>query len=283
VRGPVARGRGPWWRPWVVAAFWLGVWQAAATALGHPILLVGPWDVAVRLVELVPTGAFWAAIGHTLLRIAVGFAAAALVGSLLAAASAAWAWVDALLAPVIAAIRATPVVSFIILVLIWANSSVLAAIVSFLMALPIMHATVLEGIRHRDVRLLEMVDVFDVPWARRVLAVDVPAVLPFFVAGCRTGIGLAWKSGIAAEVIGLPTGSIGEQLYQAKLFLATADLFAWTVVVVALSSLMERLVVWALERAQARLSGPTTSPDPTPGPGPTTVASAVPPGNGGGA
>lgn len=232
----------------VAVGCWLVVWQVAAVTLDQPILLVGPWDVVVRLVELAPTGAFWATVARTLVNVVVGFTAAALLGVGLAAAAAASRWADALLAPPVATVRATPVVAFIILVLLWTDSSRLAAVVSFLMALPVMYANVLEGIRNRDVRLLEMARVFAVPWPRRLPAVDVPGVLPYFVAGCRTGIGLAWKSGIAAEVIGLPAGSIGEQMYQAKLFLATADLFAWTVVVVALAALTERAVLALLGR-----------------------------------
>jgi len=96
-----------------------------------------------------------------------------------------------------------------------------------------------------------MAAVFGVPLWRRLRAVDVPAVVPFLLAGARVAVGLAWKSGIAAEVIGLPQGSIGERLYQAKIWLSTADLFAWTVVIVVLSLLVERGVVALLARAGA--------------------------------
>ena len=167
--------------------------------------------------------------------------------------------VDALLTPLLTAVRSTPVVSFIILVLMWASSDRLSFVISFLMVLPIIYTNVLEGIRHRDRSLLEVARVFAVPLLRRLPAVDMPAVLPFFVAGCKVGVGLAWKSGIAAEVIGLPRGSIGEQLYQAKLFLSTADLFAWTVVIVAVSFGFERLVLATLSRVQVRVArGRTT-------------------------
>ncbi|WP_444664914.1 ABC transporter permease [Cellulomonas sp. CW35] len=236
----------------VAVVGWLVVWQLAAAAVDQHVLLVGPWDVAVRLTELVPTSAFWAAVTRTLVSIAAGFVLAVVVGVALAAACAASRWADAVVAPVVVTVRATPVVSFIILVLVWTDASRLALVVAFLMALPVLHATVLEGIRARDVRLLEMARVFAVPWPRRVTAVDVPQVLPFLVAGCRTGVGLAWKAGIAAEVIGLPAGTIGEQLYQARLFLATADVLAWTVVVVVLAALTERVVVAALDRAGGR-------------------------------
>jgi NitT/TauT family transport system permease protein len=241
-------------RPLLAVAFWLAVWQGASLAVGQKILLVGPWEVAVRLAELVPAADFWVTVGRTFGRITLGFVLAAIVGVLLATASAASKWVEAVIGPAVTAIRSTPVVSFIILVLIWADSARLATIVSFLMTLPIIHATVYEGIFHRDAGLLEVAAVFRVSRWRRLAAIDVPGVLPFFVAGCRTGVGLAWKSGIAAEVIGLPDGTIGERLYQAKLFLATADVFAWTAVIVVTSWGFEKLVRWLLALLQRRLA-----------------------------
>ncbi|NTW42791.1 MAG: ABC transporter permease subunit [Cellulomonadaceae bacterium] len=241
-------------RPVLVLAFWLGVWQVATVVVHQELLLVSPVGVIVRLSELVVTADFWATVAHTCVRIVAGFVAAAVVGALAAAVAATWRVVDALVTPLVTAIRSTPVVSFIILVLMWASSGQLAFVISFLMVVPVIYTTVLEGIGHRDVALLEVARVFEVPLLRRVAAVDLPAVVPFFAAGCRIGVGLAWKSGIAAEVIGLPQGSIGERLYDAKIFLSTADLFAWTVVVVALSFGIERLVVALLARAETRLA-----------------------------
>ena len=235
-------------------AFWLLVWQVAASAIGQQILLVSPGGALSRLGELVVTTGFWATVVHSLVRIGAGFLAAAVVGILTAALAETFAVVDALLTPLLAAIRSTPVVSFIILVLMWAGSGQLAFVISFLMVLPILYTNVLEGIRRRDRSLLEVAAVFQVPRLRRFAAIDIPSVLPFLVAGCKVGIGLAWKSGIAAEVIGLPQGSIGEQLYEAKIFLSSADLFAWTVVVVALSYGFERLVLLGLTRAERRLA-----------------------------
>ena len=257
-RGAASGGRrpGPVVRGALVVAFWVAVWQVAALAVG-PIVLAPPLRVVARLGELAPTADFWRTVGHSLLRIVLGFGAAGVAGVLGAAAAAAWRPVDALLTPAVKAVRAAPVVSFVILVLLWVGSEWLALVVAFLMVAPIVYATVLEGIRNRDRALLEMARVFRVPWRRRVLAIDGPQVLPYFVAACRAGMGLAWKAGIAAEVIGLPAGSIGERMYQAKLFLSSADLFAWTAVIVAASFATEWLVIAGLRWAERRVvSGP---------------------------
>jgi len=241
-------------RPLLVIAFWVAVWQLAAVAVDHEVLLVSPGGALARLGELIVTADFWGTVWHSLVRIGGGFLAASVVGVLGAAAAAASRVFDALVTPMLAAIRSTPVVSFIILVLMWASSGQLAFVISFLMVLPITYTNVLEGIRHRDRSLLEVATVFRVPVMRRLPAIDVPAVLPFFIASCRIGVGLAWKSGIAAEVIGLAQGSIGERLYEAKILLSSADLFAWTAVIIALSFGLEKLVLALLRRAELRLS-----------------------------
>ena len=241
-------------RPLLVIAFWLAVWQLAAVAVDQEILLVSPGGALARLGELIPTADFWGTVWHSLVRIGGGFLAASVVGVLGAAAAATSRVFDALVTPALAAIRSTPVVSFIILVLMWASSGQLAFVISFLMVLPITYTNVLEGIRHRDPALLEVATVFRVPLIRRMPAIDIPAVLPFFIASCKIGVGLAWKSGIAAEVIGLAQGSIGERLYEAKILLSSADLFAWTAVIIALSFGFEKLVLALLRRAELRLA-----------------------------
>jgi NitT/TauT family transport system permease protein len=237
-----------------VVAFWLAVWQLAALAVDQDILLVSPGGALTRLGELILTVDFWGTVGHSLVRIGGGFVVASVVGVLGAAAAATSRVFDALVTPALAAVRSTPVVSFIILVLMLPIRGQLAFVISFLMVLPITYTNMLEGIRHRDPALLEVATVFRVPFWRRLAAMDVPAVLPFFIASCKIGVGLAWKSGIAAEVIGLTGGSIGEQLYQAKILLNSADLFAWTAVIITVSFGFEKLVVWALRRIELRMS-----------------------------
>jgi NitT/TauT family transport system permease protein len=146
-----------------------------------------------------------------------------------------------------------PVVSFIILVLIWAGPKSLATVISCLMVLPVVFANLEEGLRQRDPKLRELAQVFGLGQGRRWLALWLPELWPYLTAACRVGLGLAWKAGVSAEVIGLTTGSIGERLYQAKIFLATADLFCWTAVIVLLAWACERLVLWLLAVGQRRL------------------------------
>jgi NitT/TauT family transport system permease protein len=209
-------------RVWSVL-LWLAVWQIAAMAIGHDILLVSPVTVVRRLVELAVTGSFWNSIGFSLLRIIGGFFLAAGTGLLFAAASYRFRAIEIMLEPPMQTIKAPPVASFVILILIWVPSRNLSVVISFLMVLPIMYTNVLAGIRSTDRQLLEMADVFRVPTGRRIRYIYVSQVLPYFRSACSVALGLGWKSGIAAEVIGIPVGSIGEKLYQSKIFLDTPD------------------------------------------------------------
>lgn len=223
------------------------VWQLAAAALGQSLLLPAPVAVAKRLWSLLPARGFLGTVGFSLGRISLGFLLGFSAAAALAVFSARWKWIEILLQPYIAAIKAVPVASFIILCLIAAGAGNLSVVISFLMVLPIVYTNLLSGLQSTDVKLLEMAKVFRLGYFRRLKYIYLPALRPSLLAAFQAGIGLAWKAGVAAEVIGIPAGSIGEMLYEAKVYLASADLFAWTVVIVGVSVACEKLAVGLLK------------------------------------
>lgn len=239
--------------------FWLAVWQAAAMAIGQEVFLVSPIQAAATLLQLLPQADFWQRIGFSAGRILLGFGLGAVVSVLLAVAAERRAWVETLLAPVMQLVKATPVASFIILALVWVSGKSLSVLISFLMVLPVLYGAVRTGIESADSQLLEMAKVFRLPLARRLKAIWLPAVLPAFRQGCSVALGICWKSGVAAEVIGLPDGSIGDALYRAKITLSTGELFAWTFVIILLSAGFEKLFLALLDRAVARVLGEEVS------------------------
>ena len=226
---------------------------AALWPNGH-LLLASPVSAALRLGELACTAAFWRAVGGSIAHIFGGFLLGCVLAAALAVLSARWRLVRELLAPLTAAVKAVPVVSFIILALVWLDSRSLSCFIAFLMVFPPVYLGVLEGIRQTDGKLLEMAKVFRVPLGRQVRGIYLPAVLPHFRTAVSLGLGLCWKAGIAAEVIGLPGGSLGERLYSAKVYFQTPDLFAWTAVIVAVSVAFEKLFL-ALVDALAGKAG----------------------------
>ena len=224
----------------VAWALWLVAWQLVSWAVAQPLLLPGPVEVAQALATLVATPGFWGKVGFSAARITGGCALAYGAALALAAASHASGPVRLLVRPPLVAIKSTPVACVVVLLLMWLGSANVSMAAVFLMALPGVYFPVLEGLGRVDRGRSEMLRVHGVVGVRRLLALTWPETLPFLVAASRTVLGMSWKAGVAAELIGMPLGSIGERIYQAKLLLDTPSLFAWTLVVIALASVWER-------------------------------------------
>ena len=235
--------------------FWLAVWQAAAMAIGQEVFLVSPVQALRCLLRLLPQADFWHRVGFSAGRILLGFGLGVVCSAALAVAAEICPAAEILIAPVLQLVKATPVASFIILALVWVRGSSLSVLISFLMVLPVLYGAVRTGIRAADPQLLEMAKVFRLPLGRRLRAVWLPAVLPAFRQGCSVALGICWKSGVAAEVIGLPNGSIGDALYRAKITLSTGELFAWTFVIILISAAFEKLFLRALDAVSRALIG----------------------------
>ena len=235
--------------------FWLAVWQAAAMAIGQEVFLVSPVQALRCLLRLLPQADFWHRVEFSAGRILLGFGLGVVCSAALAVAAEICPAAEVLIAPVLQLVKATPVASFIILALVWVSGQSLSILISFLMVLPVLYSAVRTGIESADVQLLEMAQVFHLPLVRRVKAIWLPAILPAFRQGCSVALGICWKSGVAAEVIGLPDGSIGDALYRAKITLSTGELFAWTFVIILLSAGFEKLFLALLDKAVARVLG----------------------------
>ena len=221
------------------AVFWTALWAFAAKKVGNELLLPTPWQTLTRLWTLAGTAAFRHAALASILNILRGFAWGALCGTLLAIPTALFLGADTLLSPLNAIVRATPVASFIILALIWIDSTDVPSFIAFLMVTPIVWSALRTAIRGIDPQLKEMTRSYRMPFLRRLRYLYLPSVLPSYVTSLTTALGLAWKAGIAAEVLCRPKGTIGNHLYESKIYLETTDLFAWTLTVILLSVLME--------------------------------------------
>ncbi len=234
-----------------VLLFWIGVWQFAFTLVSDrygEILLVSPLGVLKRLSVLVGTRDFWVDTFSSLLRVTMGYLSGVVVAVIFAVLTSCSAFCKALFSPILSLIKTTPVTSFILLALVWIQKDGVAVFISFLMVLPVIWSNVSKGIGETDKGMLEMAKVFGLSPMKKLKAIYLHSVMPYFVAGCTTALGFAWKAGIAAEVLSTPAKSIGYNLYRSKINIETADLFAWTAVVIILSVMFEKLVVFILRR-----------------------------------
>ena len=236
-------------------AFWLIIWQIASLLIGEELFLPSPIGVIRRLFEIAFLPQFISSIAFTLFRIILGFVLSVAAATLLAVLSCVSRLASALIDPVVKIIRATPVASIVILALVWISSRNLSVIISFMMVFPIVYSNVLEGIRNTDRKLLEAAANYRMRPVKKVRYVYMPSVLPYFNAAIKAALGPAWKSGIAAEVIALPDGSIGERVYEAKIYLSTPDLFAWTLVIIILAFLFERFFLFLSGMLSRRIEG----------------------------
>lgn len=230
------------------AVFWLLIWQLAAMAMKNSIVFVGPVDMFRSLGEQIQEKEFCLSVGNSSLKIMGGFLIAFLCAVFTAAAAFRLKWLKILLEPVVQLAKSVPVASFVVLLLILAGSENLSLFIVFLMVFPIIYVNMLHGLEHVDVQMLEMARVFHMsPW-KKFLYIYRPAFLPFLISGSKVALGMSWKSGVAAEIIGVPSHSIGERLYMAKIYLNTDSLFAWTLVIIVLSMAYEKLFLGLLKK-----------------------------------
>lgn len=235
-------------RPLAAAVFWLAVWQFLAWRVDSVLFLPTPLAVVIRLYGLVQTIPFWQAAFLTLFRILLGILSGTILGVILACLACLSPWLDAILSPAVKVIRATPVASFILLVFLWTDRGRVPIIIAALMVLPVVWGNVVRGIRECDPKLLEFAKAYRFSRLKTARLVRLPAIKPYFLSAVTTSMGLAWKSGVAAEALIWPKLAIGTQIYNSKLSLETTDLFAWSAVVIVLSLALEKLVFLLLRR-----------------------------------
>ena len=231
-----------------VLLLYLLLWTTAARAVDVPLLLPAPAAVMTRLLSLLPQRTFWLTLGGTLLRTLEAYVLGVALAVLLAALCCRFRAADLLLSPLLSAVRATPVTSFIVLALVWLSSARVPVLTGLLMTLPVVYSAVVQAVRAVDGRLLEMARVHGFGPGRTLRHIIVPSVLPAFVESCLAAIGLCWKAVVAAEVIGVPRLAVGSRLYEAKIYLETDSLLAWTLSIVLLSVLLEALLRRAARR-----------------------------------
>ncbi len=224
---------------WVIL-LWIALWQFFSVLVDEQILLASPLSVFKKLVSLVCELYFWQSILFSLFRLSFGFILAVVVGILFSFISHKSKIFKQIISPFILISKSVPVASIIILILIWISSDNLSIIISFIMVMPIVYTNMLSGINNLNTQLYEMAKLFKIKNVAKLRYIIIPQIMPFLESACIVGLGLCFKAGIAAEVIGLPENSIGENLYEAKIFLDTPSLFAWTIVIIIVSLIFEK-------------------------------------------
>ncbi len=222
-----------------VAIFWIFIWYLAALRIGKELLLPSPFSVMKRLFDIMKSKDFYITTSYSIMRVMGGIVIASVIGFFLSILTHFSKITAALVRPVITVIKATPVASFIILALVWLERGDLPVFISLLMVLPVIWTNMTTGLSQIDTKLLEFAQVYRIGFFQKIKGIYIPSVMPYFSSALKTSLGLAWKAGIAAEVLAVPMHSIGKELFNSKAYFETTDLFAWTVVVIILSLIIE--------------------------------------------
>lgn len=235
----------------VIIFIWLIIWQLLSNVVGVSFVFPSVTDVVKALAGLITTKEYYNIILASSLRISVGFFMAFIVGIIMGVWAGKFKVIKDFLEPLMQVLKTVPVTAFIILVLIWAGSQNVSTIISFIITLPMIYSGVLSGIGEVDKKLIEMAYVFRMSRLRTLKYIYIPQVYPYIVSSLKVAIGMCWKAGISAEVIGLSKNSIGTQMYYSKLYLMTAELFAWSITVVVVSFLAEKVFLFIMRLVKA--------------------------------
>lgn len=231
----------------LVTAFWLLVWEAASRLLSRDnelmlLILPSPVTVFKTWLKMGFTAEYLTASLYTLLRVFIGFFIGSAAGILIGIITNISKLADALISPVLKLIRAVPVVAIVILLYLFFQSDILPIIIVILMVLPIVWQTVYDGLSNTDKGLLEMARVYKIPPIKTFTHIRLPLIVPSLISSLINSLGLAWKSGVAAEVICLPDVSLGTILWGAKGGVDFDKVYAVTLTVVILSIIIEILL-----------------------------------------
>ena len=236
----------------LVAVFWLGVWEFASLIVDSQLILPSPGETLRAFLSLAGESDFYITALLSVCRISIGFISGLILGVILGVLCAFLKPADMIFAPLRSIIKSTPVSSFILLLLFWTDRELVPSFISMLIVLPVIHSGVYEGIKSTDPLLIQMANFYKVPRIKQIFTIYTEFVKTRLTASSATALGLAWKAGIAAEVLATPALSIGTELYESKLYLETENLFAWTALVILLSVILEKLMMLALHFAESR-------------------------------
>lgn len=248
------------WKKVLFAFVWIAIWQIVALIIHNPILFAGPYETVLALVRLAQQGNFWLSVGNSLLRIFIGFMIGVVAGILLMGIAYRFPLFEDFLSPLVLVMKSVPVASFVIILLIFAGNNNVALIIVAVVVFPIVYVNLLEASKNLDKKPLEMAKLYRISYLDKLRYIYYPGLKSALASALVLSIGMAFKSGVAAEVIATPLNTIGNGMYLSKIQLLTDEVLAWTVVIVILSKGIESLARLILKVPNKRKKN--DSPEP---------------------
>lgn len=223
----------------IISIIWIIIWQIMASFIKEEILLPSPLIVFKKFIYLLGQVDFYKAIFLSTIKIIAGFLISIAIGVIFAYLAYKYKLFYDFISPLIRIFRSIPLASLVIFLLFRANKDYLSIYISFIMAMPLIFQNVYDGLSDIDKNILQMADIYKVSEIKKIKYIYKVKVKAFLYSSIISISGLVFKAGIAAEVIGLPKNSIGNNLYNAKVYLDMPNLFAWTLAILLISSFFE--------------------------------------------
>jgi len=218
------------------------IWKLISSIINSAIIFPSPESTVISLYKLVKTREFYLIILSSLERGIIGFILSFILGTAIGFAAGFNKIFNKLLEPFLVIIRSTPVMSIILIALIWFKANNVPIFASFLMSFPIICTNVIEGIHNIDIRLIQMAKIYKIKKWRIIGEIYFPSLMPFLIAAISTAFGIGWKVVIAAEVLSQPKYAIGTSLQLSKIYLNIDEVFAWTIIAILIGYIFEKLV-----------------------------------------
>ena len=224
------------------AAILLAAWETLARHVGQPELVPTIGRLAQAFMDAFLSAGFYqsllATIGRGFLGLLISFIAALAIAPAMARS----ANVEALLRPLIGAMRAVPVISFILLALIFLNPESIPLLIAFLTMFPLLTENLSKGIRQLNPDLSEMARLFRLTRRDRLAQVTYPQIKPYLFSGLASAAGFGWRAIIMGEVLSQCLWGIGSEMKRAQNYIEVPDLIVWTLVAILLSLAADRLI-----------------------------------------
>ena len=232
--------------------FWLIIWALLSYNINNEFLFPSPIKTLRAVAELITTSEFWILSFNSFARIFLGILFATIIGVILSVITTSFSFFDTLISPAMSAVKATPVASFAFLAVLFISHNSLPIFISALLVVPIVWTNVAAGIRSVSKDHKEVAQIYKFTFSKKLTKLYIPNILPYFVAAYRSAIGLAWKAGVAAEVLCPPQSALGTELYFAKTYLDTEKLFAVTLLTIIFSIILEKIILIVISKLPIR-------------------------------
>ncbi len=237
----------------IAAVIWIIIWQLASMIINQPLFLPSPLQTVAALFNVAKTLEFYKSVGATLLRVLFSLTISSFIGISLGIISVKYSLLNTFLQPFVSTIKSVPVMSFIILALLYLHSNMVPVLVSVLLCFPIMYTNTQKGMQTIDKNLIEMAELHKVSKRKILTHIKIPSILHYILSALMICIGFTWKSVVTAEVLSAPLHSIGYNLYQAKIYIDTQYVFAWTLAIVILSIAIEKTALTLFKNSKWKI------------------------------